>query len=132
MKNKVILLFTFIVLLISLSMTSYAYWGDSYLISYYPSTSTYTADLDIPYVVKSTEEKKAAFQGAYISSWSGPKARLVNSNKESRSGWVTLIGDEIKYTSDVSTTFNHYYYAEIEGAWNQLGEDTMRFRYNPY
>lgn len=36
------------------------------------------------------------------------------------------------YNSSVTAEKNYYYYAEIKGAWNQLGTDTMRFRYNPY
>ncbi len=113
-------------------LSASAYWSDSYKITYNGGESTYTMDEDIPYVPKMSEDAYAEFQGAYITSWAKPQARLVNSQKQSRSGWVKLDGDAIFSTTDVSAVINHYYYAEIEGAWNQVGEDSMRFRYNPY
>lgn len=116
----------------TVSMTANAYWSDSYKVSYKASTSTYTMDTDIPAVPKISEDAYAEFQGAYITSWSRPSARLVNSDKESRSDWVKLKEDNIYSTTSVTAAKNHYYYAEIKGAWNQVGTDTMRFRYNPY
>lgn len=93
--------------------------------------STYTDGI-IPSVTKMTTDEYAEFQGGYMTSWTKPTARLVNSKKEGRSGWVTLKTDSIYSTTSVTATKNYYCYAEIKGAWNQTGTDTMRFRYNPY
>ena len=132
MKKLVSVFVSLVVLVGMLSMTANAYWSDSYKISYRAWISTYTMDEDIPAVPKITNDEYAEFQGAYITSWSRPSARLVNSDKESRSDWVKLKEDNIYSTTDVTATKNYYYYAEIKGAWNQVGTDTMRFRYNPY
>jgi hypothetical protein len=126
-------IFILIVVIIgTLSITANAYWSDSYQISYQANKSTYTMDEGIAAVPKISEDAYAEFQGAYITSWSRPSARLVNSEKEGRSGWVKLKEDAIYATYDVTATINYYYYAEVEGAWNQLFTDTMRFRYNPF
>jgi hypothetical protein len=131
--KKFLSIFVMAVVLLGIpSMTAMAYWSDSYQVSYSAGKSTYTMDEDIPAVPKISEDKYAEFQGAYITSWSRPSARLVNSEKEGRSGWVKLKEDEIYATTDVTAAINHYYYAEIKGAWNQISTDTMRFRYNPY
>lgn len=131
MKKLVSVFVLLVVLVGTLSMTANAYWSDSYKISYKANASTYTMDEDIPAVPKMTDDAYAEFQGAYISSWSRPSARLVNSDKAGRSGWVKLKEDNIYPTTDVTATKNYYYYAEVKGAWNQVGTDTMRFRYNP-
>lgn len=122
----------FVVFVGVLSMTANAYWGDSYRISYKSGKSTYTMDKGIPAVPKMTDDAYAEFQGAYITSWFRPSARLVNSEKESRSGWVKLDENNIYPTTNVTAKKNYYYYAEVKGSWGQVGTDTMRFRYNPY
>lgn len=132
MKKIITMIICVVTVMGTLSMVAYAYWSDSYLISYSANTSTYTMDEGIPYVPKISNDAYAEFQGAYITSWSRPSARLVNSEKQPRSGWVKLKEDNIYATTDVSATKNYYYYAEVKGAWNQVGTDTMRFRYNPY
>lgn len=132
MKKFISIFILVVTILGTLSMTANAYWSDSYLISYKASTSTYTMDTDMPAIPKMSDDAYAEFQGAYITSWSRPSARLVNSEKESRSDWVKLKEDNIYATTSVTATKNYYYYAEIKGAWNQIGTDTMRFRYNPY
>lgn len=130
MKRKMLSLAIIGIFLLSSAFSVSAYWSDSYKISYKGNQSTYTNGI-IPHVTKVTENAYAEFQGGYITSWSKPKARLVNSNNQPRSAWVTLDGDVVATTDDVSAVINHYYYAEVEGAWNQVGTDTMRFRYNP-
>lgn len=132
MKRFISVLVLVVTILGTVLMTANAYWSDSYKISYAPLASTYTMHTDMPAVPKVSDDAYAEFQGAYISSWSRPSARLVNSSKESRSGWVKLKEDNIYSTTSVTAAKNYYYYAEIKGAWNQVGVDTMRFRYNPY
>lgn len=132
MKKPISMLILVVTILGTVLMTANAYWSDSYKISYNANASTYTMNTDIPAVPKISDDAYAEFQGAYITSWSRPSARLVNSNKEGRSGWVKLKEDNIYSTTSVTAEKNYYYYAEIKGAWNQLGTDTMRFRYNPY
>ena len=132
MKKSISMLILVVTILGTGLMTANAYWSDSYKISYNANASTYTMNTDIPAVPKISDDAYAEFQGAYITSWSRPSARLVNSNKEGRSGWVKLKEDNIYSTTSVTAEKNYYYYAEIKGAWNQLGTDTMRFRYNPY
>ena len=131
MKKFVSVFVLLVVFIGTLSMTANAYWSDSYKISYKANTSTYSMDAGIPAVTKMTDEEYAEFQGAYITSWSRPSARLVNSNKEGRSAWVKLKEDNIYPTTEVTAKKNYYCYAEVKGAWNQVGTDTMRFRYNP-
>lgn len=130
MKKKILFSVIIGALILSCALSASAYWSDSYKISYKGGESTYTNGT-IPAVTKMTENAYAEFQGGYITSWSKPQARLVNSNNQPRSAWVTLDGDIVATTDDVSAVINHYYYAEIKGAWNQVGTDTMRFRYNP-
>lgn len=132
MKKIVSIFVLFVVLIGTLSMNVSTYWSDSYKISYNASISTYTMDEGIPAVPKISDEAYAEFQGAYMTSWSRPSVRLINSEKVERSGWVKLKEDNIYPTTKVNTTKNYYYYAEVKGAWNQIGTDTMRFRYNPY
>lgn len=132
MKKIISFFVLFITISGTLLMTASAYWSDSYKISFMAMVSTYTMDHGIPGVPKITSDAYAEFQGGYITSWSRPSARLVNSEKESRSAWVELKDEHIYPTTQVTAVKNHYYYAEVKGAWNQLLVDSMRFRYNPY
>lgn len=129
MLKKVSILLIFLLLLLSISV--FAYWSDSQYITY-KNGDNYSQDMGISAIPKTTDQQMASFQGYNKSTWSTPKARLVNSNKEDRSGQVDLPDNYIHSTSDVSTTKNYYYYYKINGAWNQITTGTMYFIYNPY
>ena len=129
MIKKISILIVF--LLIMYASSVFAYWSNSDYITYY-NGDNYSQDMGISPVPKTTDEATASFQGANKTTWSTPKARLVNSNKQDRSGQVDISDNFIHSTKDVNTTKNYYYYYKINGAWNQITEGHMYFIYNPY
>ena len=102
MKKIISFFVLFITISGTLLMTASAYWSDSYKISFMAMVSTYTMDHGIPGVPKITSDAYAEFQGGYITSWSRPSARLVNSEKESRSAWAERWAYLSDYTGDGS------------------------------
>ena len=128
MLRKCSLLLIF--LLIILATTVSAYWSDVSNISY-KRGDNYSQNMGISPIPKTTRDKVAQFEAYNKSSWTTPKACLVNSNKEERSSKADLKENRI-YTVDSSAEYNYYYYYKINGAWNQVGTDKMDFRYNPY
>lgn len=129
MIKKISILLIFLLLLLSTSL--FAYWSDSQNITY-KNGDNYSQDMGIKPIPKTTDDQMASFQGYNKSTWSTPKVKLVNSNKEDRSGEVSLPDNYIHSTKETTTTKNYYYYYKINGAWNQITTGTMYFRYDPY
>lgn len=119
-----------IFILIALATAVSAYWSDVSTISY-KRGDNYSQDMGISPIPKTTTDPVAQFEAFGKSSWSTPKACLVNSNNEERSAKADLKENRI-YTVSSEAEYNYYYYYKINGAWNQVGTDKMDFRYNPY
>ena len=119
-----------IFILIALATAVSAYWSDVSTISY-KRGDNYSQDMGIPPIPKTTTDPVAQFEAFRKSSWSTPKACLVNSNNEERSAKADLKENRV-YTVSSEAEYNYYYYYKINGAWNQVGTDKMDFRYNPY
>lgn len=128
MKKIYIVPILFLLLVVSTAVS--AYWSDVSTISY-KRGDNYSKDMGIPPIPKTTDNPVAQFEAFGKSSWSTPKACLVNSNNEERSAKADLSENRI-YTVSSDATFNYNYYYKINGAWNQVGTDKMDFRFNPY
>ncbi len=62
---------------------------------------------------------------------SSPKVRLINSDNEVRSSYVSIADTYTTYTGTNNTGVVGYpYYAEVTPAWNQIGTDTIRLKIN--
>lgn len=131
MRKKVVLLLSSILTLVCLTITASAYWSDSVKVAYTSGTN-YGCTMGVPDVPKTTSSTTIYFDCGYKTSWTNPTAYLVNTANppQTRSYGATLTNGIISDTS-INAVPNYYYNVKIEGAWDQLGTDTMTFRFNP-
>ncbi len=63
---------------------------------------------------------------------SAPGVRLVNSNLEVRSDYVSVANINTTYIGTNNTgTSGYTYYAQVKPAWNQIGTDTITLKFDP-
>ncbi len=61
-----------------------------------------------------------------------PKVRLVNSDKQARSGEVTIKTTNTTYTGANNTgSVGYYYYAQLKPSVFQSGSDTIKLKIDP-
>ncbi|MBP3339111.1 MAG: hypothetical protein J6L69_06885 [Lachnospiraceae bacterium] len=83
------------------------------------------------YSVRYTDDDAFGVYVKDMTMWSTPKAKVVNSEGASRSSWLSL-SDEEEYLYGTNNTCenNHMYYLKIKPAWNQVGEDTIKYKFS--
>ena len=72
--------------------------------------------------------------GVYVKDktmWSSPTAQIVNSEGNTRSNTVTLSStEEYLYGSGNKCEANYKYNLKIKKAWNQVGTDTLTYKFS--
>ena len=128
MFKKCIILISFLLIILATAVT--AYWSDVSNISY-KRGDNYSQDIGVSPIPKTTSDEVAQFEAYNKSSWSTPKACLVNSEKQERSNKVDLETNRV-YTTNSWAEYNYYYYYKIIGSWNQLVTDKLKYTDQAY
>lgn len=80
---------------------------------------------------RKTKDKRFEVYVKDKSMWSTPQAKIVNSQGASRSSWVklSLEGKNYKGTNNLCEK-NYKYYLKIKAAWNQIGTDSIKYKFS--
>jgi hypothetical protein len=94
------------------------------------NASVYGEDHDVPNNKKDTESDMASFY-TFTNTAGDMDARIVNSNKVSRSSWFRNChsGTELYASTTAAKSYN--YNMQVSSDLNQVGTDSISFKYSP-
>lgn len=94
--------------------------------------SAYGVDQNISNKKKDDVSGTASFHSiARSTSWNGIDARVVNSEKESRSSWARNMDPGNKIYVSTTASQNYLYNVQLSSDITQIGSSTLSFRWSP-
>ncbi len=106
------------------SKGSYTNWT-SYEISFVDDATT-SSNVSRRY----TDNEKFGVKVKDCTMWSSPKAKVVNSEGASRSSATKLKGNTTSYGKNNTCAIGYNYKLKISSAWNQVGTDTIKYKFS--
>lgn len=82
-------------------------------------------------VVKTTDGTTCSFYTLAVTGNATPDARLINSDKASRSNWARNLSAETITYATTTASKNYKYYAQVSSDLTQLTDQSIRFKFSP-
>lgn len=89
-------------------------------------------DVMSTYVTKTTNSASISFYGVKENNALNPSGKIINSNGESRSDWVTISQGQTFTNQSNGGAINFNYYSRIKTNLLEPNSNVIQYQYNPY
>lgn len=89
-------------------------------------------DVMSTYVVKTTSSSSVSFYGVKESNALNPSGKLINSNHDSRSDWVTISQNQTFTSQSNVGAVNYQYYSSVKTNILEPNSNIIQYQFNPY